>query len=235
MSAGTNVWWPTGGEPFRTNIKDLINSEDVKDINWTERIETPVSDFMLEMFRNAIIIPYSREIIEPPPQGRSEDLQYGAVPLSDIIPEPVEYFKNAVFLGDSVTTGFDLYRHKIKFGEENILESVNVIAVGKYSVYNALQPITDKSVHPLMDGKQTFAEDIIAEKDVKNIFICLGLNDLTFEKPSDFVIYYSRLINRIKAKNPGKNVVIMSVTPLVYGQENYSLNNGVQCKMLVLL
>ena len=200
---------------------------DMTNMEWIETIKTPLSDFMLNMFENAIQIPGVRHRIESPPQGRSEEQQYGAVPLSDTIPEPFEYFRNAVFLGDSVTTGFDLYKHKIKFDGMNILENVNVIAVGKFSVYNSLQPITDRSVHPLMDGKQTFAEDIIAKKNVKNIFICLGLNDLTFAKPSNFVIYYSRLIERIKEKNPDKNIVIMSVTPLVHGQENNSLNNDV--------
>jgi len=190
-------------------------------------IEVPKSDFMQAMFDNAIEIPGSGEKIELPPAGRSEELQQSIVPLSEYIPEPFEYFKNIVFLGDSVTSGFDLYKIKIKYNEVDILRDVNVIAVAKYGVYYAIQPISDTSSHPLSEGKQTLPEDIIAEKDAKNVFICLGLNDLTFARPVDFVKYYATLIERIKEKSPDKNIVIMSVTPLVEGQEAHSLNNNV--------
>jgi len=199
-----------------TNPEDLAN---------TENIEPTKSDLMRYMFDNAIEIPGSQNKIEPPPDGRSEELQYGAVPLSDTIPDPFEYFKNIVFLGDSVTSGFELYKIKIKFNDEIILEDVNVVAAKKYGAYYAIQPISKDSSHPLMNGNQALPEDIIAQKDVKNVFICLGLNDLTFAKTSDFVKYYSRLINNIKEKNPDKNIVIMSVTPLVSGQYHDKLNN----------
>ena len=210
-----------------TELIDPKNPEGEDILNPTGNTGTPKSDLMRHMFENAIEIPGSQGKIEPPPDGRSEETQYGAVPLSETIPEPFEYFKSSVFLGDSVTSGFDLYKTKIKFNDETVLDEVNVVAAKKYGVYYALQEISEESSHPLMNGKQTLPEDIIAEKDVKNIFICLGLNDLTFEKISDFIKYYSRLIDRIKTKSPDKNIVIMSVTPLVSGQHQYDLDNSV--------
>ena len=188
---------------------------------------TTQSDLLKYMFENAIEIPGTPNKIEPPPDGRSEEIQYGAVPLSDTIPEPYEYFKNSLFLGDSVTSGFDLFKARIKFNGETVLEYVNVVAVSKYGVYYAIQPLSDSSTHPRMNGEQTLPEDIIAQKDVKNIFICLGLNDLTFAKVSNYVKYYSKLIDNIKSKNPDKNIAIMSVTPLVSGQQSNALNNEV--------
>jgi len=209
--------FPTEFHPSE-NSSDQTNSE-------IPVIQTPRSELMQSMFDNAIQIPGTQNKIEPPPNGRSIELQYTAVPLSDIIPDPVEYFKNSLFLGDSVTDGFDLYRSRIKFNDELVLKDVTVAAVKSYSVYNALQPVSDTSVHPLMGGSQALPEDIIAQKDVKNVFICLGMNDLTFEKISDFIIYYSRLINRIKEKSPDKNIVIMSIIPIVAGKEQLELNN----------
>ena len=210
-----------------TNPENTDDSTDFSEPTSKEDISTPKSDLMQYMFDNAIEIPDSQNKIEPPPNGRSNEIQYGAVPLSDTIPDPFEYFKNAVFLGDSVTSGFELYKTKIKFNGETVLDEVNVIAAKKYGVYYALQPISDESAHPLMNGRQTLPEDIIVSKDVKNVFICLGLNDLTFAKISDFIKYYSRLIDRIKEKSPDKNIVIMSVTPLVAGQSRDDLNNAV--------
>ena len=191
----------------------------------TEYIEAPKSDFMQHMFDSAFEIPGSGNKIEPPPEGRAIELQCGVVPLSDLIPEPYGYFKNIIFLGDSVTTGFDLFKTKVKFNEEYVLRDVTVIAVGSYGIFNALRDISAQSIHPLINGKQAMPEDIIAEKDAKNVLICLGLNDLTWSKTESFVDGYSRLINRIKEKSPDKNIVIMSITPVILNHGKGSLTN----------
>jgi lysophospholipase L1-like esterase len=188
-------------------------------------IEAPKSELMQAMFDNAIEIPGTSDIIELPPDGRDIELQYAAVPLSDWIPEPFAYFKNVIFLGDSVTTGFEQFKTKIKFNGEDVMKDTTVIAVGSYGIFNALSTISDKTIHPLMNGKQTMPEDIIATKEAKNVFICLGLNDLTWSKPESYIAAYAKLIDRIKEKSPDKNVVIMSITPVIFGHKNGSLTN----------
>ncbi|MCL2813328.1 MAG: GDSL-type esterase/lipase family protein, partial [Oscillospiraceae bacterium] len=185
--------------------------------------ETPKADFMRLMFEQAVDTPGGK--IEPPPYGRSLETQYGATPLSSEIPEPYGYFKNFIFLGDSVTMGFDLFRGKITFGGEAVLRDADVVAVGSYSVNNALRDISANSIHPLWGGKQTRPEDIIAAKGGKYVLICLGLNDLGLMSVEDYVKNYALLIDRIKQKSPGKTVVIMSVTPLVYAAQKTRLNN----------
>ena len=186
--------------------------------------EAPMSDFTQYMFDYAIDMPGSPYKIEPPPKGRSIDLQYGAVPLSELIPEPFGYFGDIVLLGDSVTTGFDLFREKVLFYGEAVLRDITVVAIPNYGAYNAIQDIS--GVHPILNGQKSLPEDIIAQKKQKNIFICFGLNDLVWQKPEHFVIYYSRLIDRIRTKNPEKNIAIMSVTPCVAGQTSSELNNA---------
>jgi lysophospholipase L1-like esterase len=178
------------------------------------------------MFDNAIEIPGSDNIIEPPPDGRDVELQYGAVPLSDTIPEPFRYFGNIILLGDSVTTGFDLFKYKVNFNGEAVLRDITVIAVGSYGIFNAQRRISNESIHPLLDGEQTLPEDIIAQKSAKNVFICLGLNDLTWVETEHFIEYYSNLIDNIKEKSPEKTVVIMSITPVIANHNRGSLTNN---------
>ena len=192
----------------------------------TRNIEEPDKNFMQIMFDNAIEIPGSENIIEPPPDGRSLELQYGAVPLNKTIPEPFEYFKNIVFLGDSVTIGFDIYRNKVKFNGQNVLRDVNVVAVGSYGVYNATRDISESSIHPLFGGTQTLPQDIIAQKDAQYVFICLGLNDVAIITLDDYIACYSYLIDRIREKSPEKTIVIMSVTPIVFDGQKRVLNNN---------
>ena len=188
-------------------------------------IEAPKSELMQGMFDNAIEIPGSHDKIEPPPEGREIELQYGALPLSDLIPEPFAYFKDIIFLGDSVTTGFDQFRTKIYFNGENVLRDTTIIASGSYGIFNALNDISDKTIHPLLNGKQAMPEDIIAEKDAKNVCICLGLNDLTWSKTESYIAAYQKLINRIQEKSPDKNIIIMSITPVIFGHDKGSLTN----------
>ena len=187
-------------------------------------IEAPMSEFMHHMFDRAVKVPGSPRVVEPPPEGRSLELQYSAVPLSELIPEPFGYFGDILLLGDSVTTGFDLFREKVLFFGEPVLRDITVVAVESYGVYNAIQGVS--GVHPILNGQRTLPEDIIAAKKQKNIFICLGLNDLVWQKPEEFVVYYSRLVDRIKAKNPEKNIAVMSVTPCVEGHGRSDLENG---------
>ncbi|MCL2159751.1 MAG: GDSL-type esterase/lipase family protein, partial [Oscillospiraceae bacterium] len=149
----------------------------------------------------------------------------GAVPYDADVPEPFGYFGDILFLGDSVTMGFDLFRNRIMFGNEAVLRDVSVIAVGSYSVNNALWDISNTSIHPLYGGKQTRPEDIIAKKSAKYVFICLGLNDVALGPVENYVSSYSLLIERIKQKSPDKIVAIMSVTPLVKSSQKTRLNN----------
>ena len=165
------------------------------------------------------------ELIVPNSKPDNIDLQDGAVPLSDTIPEPYGYFGNIIFLGDSMTTGFDLYRGRIKYEGKDVLRDTSVVAVISYGVNNALAPISNKSIHPLFSGEQTKPEDIIAQKEAKYVFVCLGINDIIWQSTEGFVNSYSRLVGNIKEKSPEKAIVIMSLTPVVAGQTKSKLTN----------
>jgi lysophospholipase L1-like esterase len=77
--------------------------------------------------------------------------------------------------------------------------------------------MSEKAIHPLYNGEKTLPEDIIADKEAKYVYICLGLNDLTWAEPENFILGYEKLITKIKARNPDKIIVIMSITPVIDG------------------
>ena len=167
--------------------------------------------------------------VEPPPAETAPPAQSKpdwGISASDAIPEPYEYFRNIILLGDSMTTGFDMYRSVIKYEGKDVLRDINVIAVVSYGVNNALREISNKSIHPLFMGKQTRPEDIIAQKDAKYVCICLGINDMVWQSVDNFIVNYAILIDRIKEKSPDKTIVIMSLTPVVAGNHEGNLNNA---------
>ena len=191
-----------------------------------DHAESPDPDFIRYMRSFAVEIPGSGEKIEQPPQGRSLELQYAAVPFCADIPEPFGYFRDIIFLGDSVTMGFEIYKNRITYNGEAVLKDAAVISSGSYGVYRSAEEISDKSIHPLLDGKQTLPEDIIAQKENKYVLICLGLNDVGMMTVERYIEYYEYLIDRIKYKNPEKTIVIMSITPIVYEGQKQRLNNS---------
>lgn len=96
-------------------------------------------------------------------------------------------FKTSVFLGDSITDGL----HDI-----DILDEENIVSgIGK-SIGDAQKNI----------------EQVVNQKP-KNIFILLGLCNLTETKESA-ITQYSQLIQKIKEKLPETKINILSITPV---------------------
>ena len=154
-----------------------------------------------------------------------KSLSGGIVPLEEYIPEPYEYFSDIIFLGDSIMTGFDIYRDYIEFDGEKVLKNVTVAASVGYGVNNAVSYVTDNSINLIYNDKAMRPEDIAAERNEKYVFICLGLNDLVVMNAEKYIKKYCMLIDNIESKNPDKTVVVLSVTPLVARQQGGNMTN----------
>lgn len=96
-------------------------------------------------------------------------------------------FKTSVFLGDSITDGL----HDL-----DLLDETNIVSGMGKSIGDAHKDI----------------EQVINQKP-KNIFILLGLCNLTDTKESA-IAQYSQLIQEIKDKLPGSKINILSITPV---------------------
>ncbi|MEB4817474.1 GDSL-type esterase/lipase family protein [Bacillus thuringiensis] len=96
-------------------------------------------------------------------------------------------FKTSVFLGDSITDGL----HDL-----DVLDEENIISgIGK-SIGDAQENVEQ-----------------VANQKPENIFILLGLCNLTETKESA-VTQYSQLIQKIKEKLPNTKINILSITPV---------------------
>ncbi|MGH1280433.1 GDSL-type esterase/lipase family protein [Bacillus basilensis] len=96
-------------------------------------------------------------------------------------------FKSSVFLGDSITDGL----HDI-----DVLDEKNIVS----------------SIGKSIGDAQTDIEQVANQKP-KNIFILLGLCNLSETKEST-IIQYSQLIQKIKEKLPNTKINILSITPV---------------------
>ncbi|OGO90654.1 MAG: hypothetical protein A2Y17_02890 [Clostridiales bacterium GWF2_38_85] len=139
-----------------------------------------------------------------------------------------EYFKESVFVGDSVMLGYKSYIDRKRLTNSEFMSSVKFHVAGSYGAESALWPISDKSVHPMYQGEQTKIEDAVALMGVKKVFILFGLNDVgkynNGTGPEETLKNYKTLFSRIKEKSPDVEIIIISATYL-YEDWEKSLTN----------
>ena len=119
-----------------------------------------------------------------------------------------EYFSDAVFVGDSVSVMLQYYCTATK-----ALGGAKFLCAGSLSATNALNDVTQSSVHPSYQGKKMKVEDGVAACGAKKVYIMLGINNISYglsKSTGDMV----KLINRIKEKSPNVTIFVQSVTPM---------------------
>ncbi|MGE7624060.1 GDSL-type esterase/lipase family protein [Viridibacillus sp. NPDC096237] len=131
-----------------------------------------------------------KDITSPVSKIDSSSITFEKEPLSSSNIDTSTFksiFKTSVFLGDSITDGL----HDL-----DVLDEENIVSgIGK-SIGDAQKNIEQ-----------------VADQIPKNIFILLGLCNLSETKESA-VTQYSQLIQKIKEKLPDTKINILSITPV---------------------
>ncbi len=114
----------------------------------------------------------------------------------------MSYFSDAVFVGDSLTLGFQTYASGI----------VNT----NYAAYTGIGPrnIMEGSVTNV-NGELVVAIDEILAASPKKVYVQLGMNVLSSIDDEAFLLYYENLIVFLKEKLPADTVFyLQSLTPV---------------------
>lgn len=121
------------------------------------------------------------------------------VPLQPKVED--SFFADAMFVGDSITTGIDLY---------NIMNNSKVIA---YTGINTNTIHKSKVIRNSYGTKVLFI-DAMKQYNPKHIYIMLGLNGIAFQSKSSFINGYSEFIDKVKAQHPNSVIYIQSILPV---------------------
>ena len=132
------------------------------------------------------------------------------------------WFDDAVFVGDSVTNALSNYSDNGWLGDAEFICSVGI------GYHSALWDINrEGNLHPVFNGKKVTIEDAVSLVERNKVFIMLGMNDLGTYTPQGAVDNMLMLCSRILEKNPGVQIYIESITPLLEEMDNKSsLNNA---------
>lgn len=132
--------------------------------------------------------------------------------------QPHSYFDDAIFFGDSISTGIAPYM-------EAVLPDVAVVAATGINVHSA----STSTQFTVNETPMTMLEAANAEFGPRSkVYIMLGSNGLDTEKEA-FIEGYSQFVRLVKAQYPGATIYLQSMPPVTgtpAQQESYpSLNN----------
>lgn len=126
-----------------------------------------------------------------------------------------DYFRDALFIGDSVTQGFGWY--------PEYKDWMRVCAYKGIGPQNVLQNMVGQRP----DGKTSIEmwDDIKTQQGVANIYVLFGANALLSQSDEAFLKYYGDLLDRLREQFPGVPIYVQSITPttLSYGQKRPAL------------
>lgn len=133
----------------------------------------------------------------------------GVVPENE--PVKTDYFDDAVFVGDSITTGIELY---------GMMENTDVLAgtgINLLSIYSAQVVKQD-------DGSRITIMDGLKNKQYKKVYVMLGGNEVRDEAKEQYLKNYTRVIDDIKKLQPNALIYIQSITPVTL-ENHYNMDN----------
>lgn len=139
-----------------------------------------------------------------------------------------QWFADACFVGDSIVLGWKNYNTMmIEDANSTFFGNTRFFCEGSYGYGHALEPVTEDSVHPRYAGEKHSIEEALVLMNVKKVFICFGVNDISIYGVDGTIDNCRELINRILTTvNSGDlKVYIMSAMYMYEGSEREKLNN----------
>ncbi|MFZ2538113.1 MAG: GDSL-type esterase/lipase family protein [Oscillospiraceae bacterium] len=150
---------------------------------------------------------------EIPPSSNTQVQATKEVQVKIVVPETVpvgdDYFKDALFIGDSISKGLKVYG---VVPESNVLADQNV---GLDQIYN------NKDVYYISAKVKTTLWKAIEKKipNPKKIYVLLGSNGIPGYENDYHMKFYNDLVDKLKAKYPDAIIYIQSVTPITKNSE----------------
>lgn len=132
------------------------------------------------------------------------------------------YFDGAVLVGDSVMLGFRNYAMR---KSDTWLGRLQFLAAGSFSAYNALQPVTEKSVHPVYQGQKRLVWESLQMMGAKKVFLFFGLNDVNIGTLEQACARYKQVADNIKETCPEAEIHLISMTYTLAGKGKGNLQN----------
>ena len=135
---------------------------------------------------------------ESPSEPEEPQGLMGAVPESPRVRS--DYFDDAMFVGDSITTGIELYE---------VMSNATVVAATGINLDN----IMTKNVIEL-EGQELTIPEAMTHYHPKKIYIMLGANGVGGLTAEQTASYYANFVDLVKSQHPGAIIYVQSILPI---------------------
>ncbi len=132
----------------------------------------------------------------------SPDMHMFSLPTSR--PVTMAYFDNAIFIGDSITQGLQIY------GDYGIPNA-------SYCAYKSISPkqVFDGSVQTNAAGHQEVPMEVIMASEPKKVYVLLGTNSIVAMDDESLLAYYDAMLNALQEQLPADVIFyVQSITPV---------------------
>lgn len=180
------------GSAIGSIVINNFNKEDIKD---NENINNKVEGIYQNDTTNNITNNENTNVINE--ESNSEDEKNS----NESNNKQVKFDSSVAFIGDSRTQGLIMY---------NGLKEVQDYSYIGLMVDTA---ITKKFVQTNNGEKITLLEDM-KDKNIKSVYIMLGVNELGWSYPEVFKAKYKELINKIRKIKPDCKIYVQSIIPM---------------------
>lgn len=180
-------------------------NDNVAHISVSPLINTPSPTDNLYTSGSPIVT--SPSITANPTEKPLEPYTYG-LPVYEKLPAvDMNYFKDAIFIGDSRMRDFVFHNELFKYAGFYADISLNV---------GSFIPVPGIQLHKFKVGGEqlTFLEAIAKKNTFKKAYVMLGFNELGWPGTASFKQYYTRLLNEIRKVNPDVVIYVYSVIPV---------------------
>lgn len=140
------------------------------------------------------------------------------------------YFGRAVFVGDSLTVGFEKYAH---ITPTSPVTHAQFLCTTGYSAWHAIRGIDKSKLQPEYLGEKRNVWDSISMMDVDRVFLMFGTNDLIMCNTDTTAANIIAVADKISQAKPGVEINIISMTP-VYATTNKGNLNAASIDLLNL-
>ena len=146
------------------------------------------------------------------------------------------FFKNSVFVGNSIMLHFSKYTERKRAADKSFLGNAQFFAAASFSYYNNAHQTPDSKdcALPSFRGQPMNITDAVGEMNIGTVYLSLmALNDIAIYKDGMTGILetfdlFTKLIEELKTEYPAVKVVVLSNTYLHSTSDNaaHKLNNG---------
>ena len=134
----------------------------------------------------------------------------------------MEYFADAVFIGDSRTDGLQLYSG---------IKGTTFLSYKGITVFDVMEREDKKVVE--IDGKSYTILEALGMGSYAKVYVALGVNELGYQNSQSFVQTYGQFIDKVRELQPGAEIYVQSLVPVnpekckASGQPNWLNNEGI--------